>query len=141
MVDELVKQLREYEKTAIDFFLQASRMKEKIMEEYGLDKEILKDIEIVQIPFAAYETQLERFQEEKKELLDRHDAEKDKMRKHYSRIILAICIPFILFITLTFGSLIWFFNNYDVMSFEQLLTTGNYSDSIIEDGIHYNSES
>lgn len=98
--------------------------------------ERLPDSEIVQVPFVAYEMQLERNNEEKQAMAERYEQEKDKMRKHYRNLIMWICIPFILFMLATFGTVWYFFSNYDFMSYSQEVTTsGNESPATIEDGI------
>lgn len=102
-------------------------------------KDFLKDAEPIQVPFAAYETQLERFQEEKRELLDRHDAEKDKMRKHYRNIVIAVCSVLIALIVGLFGTVIYLFDNFDFATID--LSQGitfNDGTGTIEDGIEYN---
>lgn len=81
--------------------------------------ERLPDSEIVQVPFVAYEMQLERNNEEKQAMAERYEQEKDKMRKHYRNLIMWICIPFILFMLATFGTVWYFFSNYDFMSYSQ----------------------
>lgn len=140
MINSLIEQAHKCELTAIDYLLQASRMRAKLMEECGLDsKDFLKDAEPIQVPFAAYETQLERFQEEKRELLDRHDAEKDKMRKHYRNIVIAVCSVLIALIVGLFGTVIYLFDNFDFATID--LSQGitfNDGTGTIEDGIEYN---
>lgn len=90
----------------------------------------MSNMEIAQIPFAAYEMQLERNLEEKQEIEERHlkekeqihernEREKDKIRKHYRNLILWISIPFIIFIVATFTTVIWFFYNFDIMNITQ----------------------
>src|SRR5699024_8492232 len=73
----------------------------------------------VYVPLAAYEIQQERFFEERKDLMDRVEAEKEKMRKHYKHIIMLIAIPFAALIIALFGTVVWFFNNYDFASYQQ----------------------
>ena len=90
----------------------------------------MNEVDIAQVPFAAYEMQLERNLEEKKEIEERHlkekeqiherhECEKDKMRKHYRSIILWIAIPFIIFIVTVFSAIVWFLNTYDIMTVTQ----------------------
>lgn len=141
----LVEQLMQYEKTAIECIVQASRIRLKLMEEYRLenkDKEstLLEDVKIAQVPFAAYEMQLERFQEEKKDLLDRHAAELDKVRKHDKHIILGVCGVLAAIILGFFGTVVYILENYEFMGMEQFITTGEYGTATIEDGIHYNTD-
>lgn len=111
----------------------------------------MNEVDIAQVPFAAYEMQLERNLEEKKEIEERHlkekeqiherhEREKDKMRKHYRNIIFWITIPFLAFIVLVFGTATWFFSNYDIATYTQDVSAGNYGNAIIEDGITHNTK-
>lgn len=98
--------------------------------------ENIDEMKIAEIPFAAYEMQLERHLQEKKEMEerhlkekeqihDRHEREKERIRKHYKNIIMWISIPFIVFLIGVFGSAVWFLNNYDIIGFDQNSTHGN----------------
>lgn len=126
MMQEEIKRL---EKETIRALAQLSELRQKFAEASGMD-DFNNNMEVAQVPFAAYEMQLERHLEEKKEIEerhlkekesihDRHEREKDKMRKHYRSIILWIAIPFIAFIIGTFGTVAWFFANYDFSSYSQ----------------------
>ena len=108
--------------------------------------ENIDEMKIAEIPFAAYEMQLERHLQEKKEMEerhlkekeqihDRHEREKERIRKHYKNLIMWISIPFIVFLIGVFGSIVWFLNNYEIATYTQELNTGYYGDAIIEDGI------
>lgn len=141
----LVEQLRQYEKAAIECIVQASRIRLKLMEDYKLesnekDTSLLEDMKIAQVPFAAYEMQLERFQEEKKDLMDRHAAEFDKVRKHDKHIIIALASVLAAFIIGVFSSVIYILYNYEFVDFDQYITTGEYGTATIEDGIHYDTD-
>lgn len=121
MVRTLIEELTKYEKTMADALMQAAETKQKLLEEYNMmemKNENPSGVEI-KIPFAAYETQLERFQEEKRELQDRYDREKEAMRKHYRNLVKWISISFVAFILCVFGTLFYFLTNYDFMSFNQ----------------------
>lgn len=121
MVRTLIEELTKYEKTMADALMQAAETKQKLLEEYNMmemNNENPSGVEI-KIPFAAYETQLERFQEEKRELQDRYDREKEAMRKHYRNLVKWISISFVAFILCVFGTLFYFLTNYDFMSFNQ----------------------
>lgn len=121
MVRTLIKELTKYEKTMADALMQVAETKQKLLEEYNMmemNNENSSGVEI-KIPFAAYETQLERFQEEKRELQDRYDQEKESMRKHYRNLVKWISISFVAFILCVFGTLFYFITNYDFMSFNQ----------------------
>lgn len=127
MVRTLIEELTKYEKTMADALMQAAETKQKLLEEYNMmemNNENPSGVEI-KIPFAAYETQLERFQEEKRELQDRYDREKEAMRKHYRNLVKWISISFVAFILCVFGTVIWFFNNYDFATYTQDTEYGN----------------
>ena len=92
--------------------------------------ENIDEMKIAEIPFAAYEMQLERHLQEKKEMEerhlkekeqihDRHEREKERIRKHYKNIIMWISIPFIVFLIGAFGSIVWFFGEYEFASYAQ----------------------
>ncbi len=92
--------------------------------------ENIDEMKIAEIPFAAYEMQLERHLQEKKEMEerhlkekeqihDRHEREKERIRKHYKNIIMWISIPFIVFLIGVFGSVVWFFREYEFASYAQ----------------------
>lgn len=112
--------------------------------------ENIDEMKIAEIPFAAYEMQLERHLQEKKEMEerhlkekeqihDRHEREKERIRKHYKNIIMWISIPFIVFLIGVFGSAVWFFNDYEFASYYQDVNADNSGVATIEDGIHYNA--
>lgn len=134
MLKTMLQQLRQCEKEVAESLVQVSNLKMKISEAIGMDEK--DDFNIAQVPFAAYEMQLERNLEEKKEIEerhlkekeqihDRHEKEKDKMRKHYRNIILWIAIPFLTFIVAVFATVAWFLNTYDIMTYTQDATYGN----------------
>ena len=92
--------------------------------------ENIDEMKIAEIPFAAYEMQLERHLQEKKEMEerhlkekeqihDRHEREKERIRKHYKNLIMWISIPFIVFLIGVFGSAVWFFGEYEFASYAQ----------------------
>lgn len=147
MLKMIQDQFTELERETVHALSQMAEIRRKIREVSGMDE--MNEVDIAQIPFAAYEMQLERNLEEKKEIEERHmkekeqiherhEREKDKMRKHYRSIILWIAIPFLTFIVLVFGTVAWLFNNYDFASYSQDSTCGNANyignDSDIENG-------
>lgn len=91
---------------------------------------------IEHVPFVAYEIQLERHAAEKKDLLVMHDAEKDKMRKHYRNIIIALCAVIATLIISIFGTVIYVLNNYEFTTYGQYVTAGDSGTATIADGIH-----
>lgn len=131
MLKMMQEQFLELERETIQALSQLVELRKKIQEVSGMEEmNEIDEMKIVQVPFAAYETMLERNLEEKKQIEEqhlkekeqiheRHEAEKDKMRKHYRGIILWIAIPFIVFIIAAFGSVTWFFNNYDFATYTQ----------------------
>lgn len=149
MLKTMQNQFMELERETVNALSQMAEIRRKIREAGGMEE--MDNMDVVQIPFAAYEMQLERNLEEKKEIEERHlkekeqihernEREKDKMRKHYRTIILWISIPFLTFIVLVFGTLAWFFNNYDIATYTQDVSAGNYGNAIIEDGITHNTK-
>lgn len=123
-LDELIEQYRRIE-NSLALLLMQTQTKIAEMERLNMDEnkanETMNESQHkgVYVPLAAYEVQQERFFEERKDLMDRAEAEKDKMRKHYKHIIMLIAIPFIVFLVGVFGSVVWFLNNYDFATYEQ----------------------
>lgn len=87
----------------------------------------INDGNIAQIPFVAYEMQLERnhedieelgkrFSEEKKDILDRHERVNDKIRKHDRAIIISLAVALSIMIIGVFAFAFWLFSNFDFMS-------------------------
>lgn len=124
MLKMFQEQFSELEQETFQALSQLAEIRKKIQEVSGMDIDNTNDLDVAQIPFAAYEMQLERNLEEKKEIeerhlkekeqiRERHEREKDKMRKHYRNLILWIAIPFFTFIVAVFGTVAWFLNNYD----------------------------
>lgn len=124
MLKMMQDQFKELERETVHALSQMAEIRRKIREVSGMDE--MNEVDIAQVPFAAYEMQLERNLEEKKEIEERHlkekeqiherhEREKDNMRKHYRNIILWIAIPFLTFIVAVFASIAWFFSNYDIM--------------------------
>lgn len=130
MLKMMEKQFLELERETVQALSQMSEIRKKIREASGMDMNNMSDLDVAQVPFAAYEMQLERHKEEKSEMEERflkekekiherHEQEKDKMRKHYRNLILWIAIPFLTFIIAVFGTVAWFFNNYDFATYTQ----------------------
>lgn len=148
MLKMMEKQFLELERETVQALSQMSEIRKKIREVSDMDMEKMNELDIAQVPFAAYEMQLERHKEEKSEMEERflkekeqiherHEREKDKMRKHYRNMILWIAIPFLTFIIAVFGTVAWFFNNFDFATYTQDVSAYDYGNAIIEDGIHY----
>ncbi len=81
------------------------------------------------------------FATERAETREAHAKEKESMRKHYQRIILAISLVLMLIVGSLIGGLIYIVSNYD-FGFEvyQDLDTDGGGDSTVEDGIHLNGD-
>lgn len=136
MLKMMQEQFLELERETIQALRQMAEIRNKIREVSGMDMENMNELDIAQVPFAAYEMQLERHKEEKSEMEERflkekeqiherHEREKDKMRKHYRNMILWIAIPFLTFIVAVFGTVAWFLNTYDILTYAQDATYGN----------------
>lgn len=136
-MQRLLEQMIAQEKIIMQSLTEIETVKEKIMGVYNLAEEN-KNEKLVMIPFAAYELQAERNLEEKKDLLERHAQEKDKMRKHYQKIIIAISAVLIALIVGIFSTVLYFMANFDfaTIDFAQDITLNDGS-GIIEDGIEY----
>lgn len=119
MLKMMEKQFLELERETVQALSQMSEIRKKIREVSGMDMENMNELDIAQVPFAAYEMQLERHKEEKSEMEERFLKEKDKMRKHYRNMILWIAIPFLTFIVAVFGLVGWVLFNYDIVSWSQ----------------------
>lgn len=69
----------------------------------------------------------------------RHAEDRDKMRKHYQRIIIAISLVLLLIVGSLIGGLIYLVSNYDIgfQVYQEVSSEGG-GDSTVEDGIRYN---
>ena len=130
MLKMMQEQFLELERETIQALRQMAEIRKKIQESSSMDMNNMSDMDVAQVPFAAYEMQLERnleeksemeerFLKEKEQIHERHEQEKDKMRKHYRNLILWIAIPFLTFIIAVFGTVAWFLNNYDITGVTQ----------------------
>lgn len=128
MIKTMLKQIKESEKETVQALLQFEELRKKLAEAYGMDEN--NEIQVKEIPFAAYETALERAHEERRQIdelhlkekegiFSCHEKEMEETRKHYRNIIKWIVIPFIVFIVGVFSTVVWFFNNYDFASYVQ----------------------
>lgn len=138
-MQRLLEQISQYEKSMIQTLTEMENIKEKILEVYKVGEES-KNEKLVMIPFAAYELQAERHLEEKKDLLDRHSEEKEKMRKHYQKIIIAISSALFALIVGILSIVFYVIANFDIYASYQDITTGDNGTATIEDGIHYNTD-
>lgn len=136
-----IERLKDIENQAATTLMQAMEAREKLQEAYEMmSEENAKNTEHndVRVPFVAFETQLERFQEEKRELLDRHEKEKDKMRKHYRKIIIAMAVALTAMIVGLFGTALYFVSYFDIatVNLEQDIRMNDGS-ATISDGMEY----
>lgn len=118
--DQIVNELKRMKRTANDIAKGVEKMEEKVTgvpaakekEPHSHDSEAV-------ISFASYELQMERAEYERENLMDRHEHEKDKLCKHYHKIIAWISGITIAFILGLFVTVIWFFSTYEFASYEQ----------------------
>lgn len=123
-LDELIEKYREIE-NALAILLMGTESKIAEMERLNMDEnkanETMNESQHkgVYVPLAAYEIQQERFFDERKDLMDRAEAEKDKMRKHYRRIIVAVSTPLAIMIIGIFAAVFYFMANFEVATLSQ----------------------
>ncbi len=81
------------------------------------------------------------FATERAETREAHAKEKESMRKHYQRIILAISLVLLLIVGSLIGGTIYLLSNYDIgfQTYQEVNTEGG-GNSTIEDGIRVNRE-
>ena len=117
----MVNKLSECEIQASKSLMEIQELKSKLMGACDMDKNenTKKAYEDREVPLVAYEMQLERNLEEKQALLDRHDKEKDKMRKQYRTIIGWLAGVTIALLIGVFGTVIWFLYNCDITGVTQ----------------------
>ena len=137
-LDNLIEKYREIE-NALAILLMETESKIAEMERLNMDENKISDTanesqhKGVYVPLAAYEMQQERFFDERKDLMDRAEAEKDKirkevdklieekdkMRKHYRRIIIAVSTPLAIMIIGIFAAVFYFMANFEVAALSQ----------------------
>lgn len=134
LFDSIIEQYREVENTVammlMEIHKKITEMEKLKMNETEMKKETSGLHNDIYVPFAAYEMQEERHHEsfeaqearnmeERQKLMDRHDAELDKLRKHYQHLVMFITIPFAAFVVAAFVFAAWFVNSYDLATYEQ----------------------
>lgn len=99
-------------------------------------KEVKKMADGASIAMAEMRLQMET-------LVEVHKEEKADMRKHYGRIIMALILIICLIIGSIVGGVIYVLSNYDigVVNYTQNAYSEVGGDNIINDGIHYDSNS
>lgn len=123
-LDELIEQYRRIE-NSLALLLMQTQTKIAEMERLNMDENKINETmnesqhKGIYVPLAAYEMQQERFFDERKDLMDRAEAEKDKMRKHYRRIIIAVSTPLALMIIGIFAIAFYFMANFEVATLSQ----------------------
>lgn len=135
--EEMLEKFNQSERMAIKTLTEVVEAKKDFMGAYNMANNY-EHHESINIPFAAYETQLERFQEEKRELMESHEKEKDKIRKHYRSIVIAVCAVLTAMIVSVAILAMYFVYNFaiEIPSVEQ--TASGWNDAVIYDGIHLN---
>lgn len=98
-----------------------------------MEKEDIKTIknenELVMIPYVMYENAITRLENQMK-----------ATHKRDSNIIMTLLITLLLVIGIVLGGVIYFFTQYDFVSYEQVITGENIGgNQTIEDGIHINN--
>ena len=104
--EEILKKANETQENAAKVIMEVQKMKESVSAQSGV--QIDDSEKTIMIPYSALEMEA-----------DRHDAEKDKMRKHYKSIIMWISVAFVTFVLLVFGSIWYLFANYDFTTYSQ----------------------
>lgn len=88
-----------------------------------------------------FDTMVQSQQEERIRMQELYSGERDKIRKHYGHIILALVLTIVLILGTVVGAVMYVFSNYDIMTgYVQDLYIGNDGTNTIYDGIHFNSE-
>lgn len=84
--------------------------------------------EIVTIPYVVYETTVTRLENQMAAI-----------HKRDSKIILSLLATLLILISVIIGGVVYFFTQYDFVSYEQVITGDNVGNQTIEDGIHINN--
>lgn len=89
-----------------------------------------------------FETMMEMQKEERLERERMYNEEKDKMRKHYGRIILGLILTLCLILGGIIGGTIYLLTNFDIAfgTYIQEPNVGGDGNSTIYDGIHFNAD-
>lgn len=109
-----------------------------------LEKTVEEVNQVEERLMCQFDTMSELFFEEKKLLLaqmadaeKRHAEERESMRKHYGRALLAVSLTLLLVIGSLIGGLIYLISNYDIgVAIYQEVNAEGGGDSTVEDGIH-----
>ena len=110
-----------------------------------LEKTVEEVNQVEERLMCQYDTMSELFFEEKKLLLaqmadaeKRHAEERESMRKHYGRALLAVSLTLLIIVASLIGGIIYLVSNYE-FSYEvyQEVSAEGGGDSTIEDGIQF----
>ncbi len=126
--ESIDKDLSQLKKGAIKIMAEIDNLEKKVSKtnkEYSLSKDENLDLSIANYLYSALEMQQDREQEKIEKIMDLHEDEKTKIREDFNRwrkwtysIILVLIIGI-------FGTLIWFFTNFEFADFRQEVTMGN----------------
>lgn len=91
------------------------------------------------------DTLIQSQQEERIRMQELYSGERDKIRKHYGRIILALVLTIVLILGSIVGAVIYVLNRFEISDIPIGYTQNAYNevggDNIINDGIHFTYES
>lgn len=89
-----------------------------------------------------FETMMEMQRQERADMAKLNEEEKDKMRKHYGRIIAGLIVTLCLILGIIIGGAIYLFNNFDfaVTTYQDVYSDNNGT-ATIYDGIHFDTDS
>ena len=110
MKDGILEQLGETQKQASRVIMEVEKMKEQITDDVKQEPE---NFENTLVPWGMVEL-----------VMCRADTEKEKMRKHYHKIIAWICAVFLAFVIAVFGFGLYIIQSCDFMSYNQDVETG-----------------
>lgn len=85
-----------------------------------------------------FDTLIAMQSDERKEMRHAFHEEKEKMRKHYGRIIAGLILTLVIILGAIIGGAVYIFSNYDIQTVYQDVNVGGDGSSTIFDGIHYN---
>lgn len=89
-----------------------------------------------------FETMMEMQKEERIETQKMHNEEKDKMRKHYGRIIIGLILTLFLILGSIIGGAIYILTNFEfAFATYQDVYSDNNGTATIYDGIHFDTGS
>lgn len=84
-----------------------------------------------------FDTLIAMQSDERKEMRHAFHEEKEKMRKHYGRIIAGLILTLVIILGAIIGGAVYIFSNFEFASYEQVATVGGDGTYTIFDGIHH----